>query len=212
MYIYLDESYNLRNRTKPQFISINGFAVLDERSLFKKWKEYRRPFVRKRRIHAKDSAFDKLRIKTLKLFARPDLTLLTVFQIIQEIPFEKEKGYFYRNKLNFEKVYSDLLKILFSKLKLEEYKKIKIIIDSRKYKGGILAKNKFRKEIENFLKKKYLQTKIEFKIQPSSTDILLEFADFISNIFYRAYIKENTKFFENLQFKMIQIKNPLKSG
>ena len=40
--------------------------------------------------------------------------------------------------------------------------------------------------------------------------VLLEFADFISNIFYRAYIEDNEKFFENLKFKMVQIKNPLK--
>lgn len=210
MYIYLDESYNLKDRTKPQLISINGFTVLDERSLFKKWKELRRPFIGKRRIHARDSTFNKLRIKTLELFARPDLTLLTVFQIIQEVPFEKEKSYFTKNKLNFEKIYLDLLKALFYKLKLEEYKEIKIIVDSRKHKGGVLAKKRFMEEIKFFLKKKYPQTKIEFKIQPSSTDILLEFADFISNIFYRAYVKKDTKFFENLQFKMIQIKNPLK--
>jgi len=210
MYIYLDESYNLKDRTKLQLISINGFTVLDERSLFKKWKELRRPFTGKRRIHARDSTFNKLRIKTLELFARPDLTLLTVFQIIQEVPFEKEKSYFSKNKLNFEKIYLDLLKALFYKLKLEEYKEIKIIVDSRKHKGGVLAKKRFREKIKFFLKKKYPQTKIEFKIQPSSTDILLEFADFISNIFYRAYIKKDTKFFENLQFKIIQIKNPLK--
>ncbi len=91
MYIYLDESYNLKDRTKPQFISINGFTVLDERSLFKKWKEYRHPFIGKRRIHAKDSAFNKLRIKALELLPRPDLTLLTVFQVIQEVSFEKKK-------------------------------------------------------------------------------------------------------------------------
>ncbi len=78
MYIYLDESYNLKDREKKQFISINGFAVLDERSLFKKWKEYRYPFTGRRRIHATDSAFNKLRLKTLKLIGRPDLTLLSV--------------------------------------------------------------------------------------------------------------------------------------
>ena len=210
MYIYLDESYNLKDRKKKQFISINGFAVLDERSLFKKWKECRYPFIRKRRIHAVDSVFNKLRLKTLKLIGRPDLTLLSVFQIIQEIPFEKEKSYFRKNKLDFEKIYLDLLKVLFGKLKLEEYKSIKIIVDSRKHKGGLLAKETFKKEIRNFLKEKYPKTKTEFKIQPSTTDILLEFADFISNIFYRAYIKNDEKFFENLRFKMVQIKNPLK--
>jgi len=209
MYIYLDESYNLKDRNKKQFISINGFAVLNERDLFKRWKEYRRPFVGRRRIHAKDSAFNKLRLKTLKLFARHDLTLLTVFQIVQEIPFRKEKGYYDKNKLQFDKVYLDLLKALFRELNLNEYREVKIIVDSRKHKGGLLAKNKFIKEIKNFLKQKFAETKIEFKLQPSTTDILIEFADFVSNIFYRAYIKEDTKFFENLKFKIVQIKNPL---
>ena len=210
MYIYLDESYNLKDRNKKQFISINGFAVLDERSLFKKWKECRYSFVGKRRIHANDSVFNDLRLKTLKLIGRSDLTLLSVFQIVQEIPFEKEKDYFHKNKLNFDKIYFDLLKVLFGKLKLEEYKSIKIIVDSRKHKGGLLAKETFKKEIKIFLKEKYPETKTEFKIQPSTTDILLEFADFISNIFYRAYTKNDKKFFENLKFKMVQIKNPLK--
>lgn len=116
MYIYLDESYNLKNKNKKQFISINGFSVLDERALFKKWKEYRAPFVGKRRIHAADSAFDSLRVKALKLFAKPDVTL---------------------------------------------------------------------------------------------TDILLEFADFVSNIFYREYQNGNDVFFEEIDFKLVQIKNPL---
>ena len=209
MYIYLDESYNLKDRTKPQFISINGFAVLDERSLFKRWKEYRAPFTGKRRIHAKDSAFHELRLKALKLFARPDLTLLTVFQAVQEIPFEHEKGYFKKGKLNFERVYFDLLKALLARVQPGEYKTIKINVDSRKIKGGILASRVFRAEIEQFLKHTYPQTKIDFAIRSSTTDILLEFADFVSNIFYRAYQKNDEKFFEELKFKLIQIKNPL---
>ena len=74
----------------------------------------------------------------------------------------------------------------------------------------MLGKATFKKEITMFLKEKYPKTKIEFKIQPSTTDVLLELADFISNIFYRAYINDDEKFFENLKFKMVQIKNPLK--
>lgn len=209
MYIYLDESYNLKDRSRKQFISINGFAVLDERSLFKKWKEYRKPFTGKRRIHAKDSAFDELRIKVLKLFARPDITLLTIFQAVQEIPFEREKEYFQKGKLNFERVYFDLLKALFSQSQLEEYKSVKINVDSRKVQGGVLAGRAFRSEVEQFLRNTYPQTRIEFETPSSTTDILLEFADFISNIFYRAYQRDDEKFFAELQFKLIQIKNPL---
>ncbi|MDO8524051.1 MAG: hypothetical protein Q7R99_00295 [bacterium] len=46
-------------------------------------------------------------------------------------------------------------------------------------------------------------------MQSSSSDISLELADFISNLFYRAYINKNNAFFEDLKFKIIQIKNPL---
>lgn len=210
MYIYLDESYNLKDRNKKQCISINGFAVLNERSLFKKWKEYRRPFVGKRRIHAADTTFHKLRLKVLKLLARPDVTLLSVFQIVQEISFDNEKGYFKNGKLNFERVYFDLLKSLFSKLQLEEYKTVKINVDSRKIKGGVLARLDFRAEIEQFLRDSYPQTKIDYATPSSATDILLEFADFVSNIFYRAYQQEDDGFFAELKFKLFQIKNPLK--
>ena len=213
MYIYLDESYNLKDRNKKQFISINGFMVLNERNLLKKWKDYRKPFtVKKRRIHASDKMFDDLRIKVLKIIGRPDLTLLSSFQILQEISFTKNSVYFYKGKLNFDQVYLDMIIALFKKMNFNEYKNITIIIDSRKYKGGILSKKNFNWKIMNFLQTEYKQVKFEFKIQPSSTDILLELADFISNIFYRAYIKNDKQFFKNLCFKIIQIKNPLNNG
>ena len=211
MYIYLDESYNLKDRSKKQFISINGFMVLDERILFKRWKDYRQPFLSKNiRIHANNKIFNELRIKALKIIGRSDLTLLSSFQILQEISFQKNSVYFYKGKLNFDRVYFDLAIKLFQELNLEEYRNVKIIIDSRKYKGGILGKKNFEQKIKDFLQARYKQVNLEFKIQPSSTDILLELADFISNIFYRAYIKDDKQFFENLRFKMIQIKNPLK--
>lgn len=209
LYIYLDESYNLKDRSKKQFISINGFMVLDVKTLFKKWKECRGVFVGKRRIHAADSVFDKLRLGTLRLIRRHDLTLLTVFQVIQEIPFQKDKDYFYKGKLNFEKIYIDLLKSLFGELNLGEYRNATILVDSRKHKAGILGKENFRREMMQFFKQKYSETRINFEFQSSSNNILLELADFISNIFYRAYIKDNQKFFDDLQFKMAQIKNPL---
>lgn len=209
MFIYLDESYNLKDRTKPQFISINGFATLDVKTLFKIWKQHRRPFVGGRRIHATDSTFNKLRLKTLKLIKRRDLILLTVFQIIQKIPFQKDKAYFRKGKLDFEKVYLDLLKALLKELNLEEYRSVDIVIDNRKHKVGILGKKIFIREIIKFLKQKYPQTKSTFEPRSSSTNILLELSDFVSNIFYRAYIASDQKVFEDLQFKMVQIKNPL---
>lgn len=211
MYIYLDESYNLKDRSKKQFISINGFFVLDERSLFKKWKDFRHPFLSKNiRIHANNKIFNKLRMKTLKIIDKHDLTLLSSFQILQEISFKKNSVYFYKGKLNFDRIYFDLAIKLFQELNFEKYKNIKIIIDSRKHKGGILGKKDFEQKTKDFLDAEYKQTNFEFKMQPSSNDILLELADFISNIFYKKYIEDDRKFFENLHCKIIQIKNPLK--
>lgn len=210
MFIYLDESYNLKDRDKLQFISINGFAVLNSKSLFKKWKEYRYDFLSKRRrIHASDSHFILLRKEALKLMSRSDVTLLTAFQIIQQIPRESNKKYFSQGKLDFEKIYSELLKHLFVRMQLGEYKEVKIVIDSRKHKNGLLGKKEFQKEMEHFLRQDFIKTKSEFKPQPSSSDILLELADFLSNIFYRAYLKDDQDFFEELRGKLLQIKNPL---
>lgn len=211
MYIFLDESYNLTDRNKKQFISINGFSVLDEKNLFKRWNEYRRRFIRgKRRIHATDQYFDKLKLKALKLIDKPDATLVSVFQVAQEIPFDLKKSYFYKGKLNFDKVYFDLVAELLKRLNLQEYKNVTITIDSRKHKGGVLGKNFFKNNVINFLNAQYQETIFNFTLQPSSSNILLELADFVSNIFYHAYIKGDEQFFNNIRFKLIQLKNPLK--
>lgn len=211
MYIYLDESYNLKDRSKKQFISINGFMVLDERGLFKKWKDCRRLFsIKKRRIHATDNFFDKLRFKALELVDRHDLILLSAFQVLQEISFKNNNIYFHKGKLNFDRIYCDLIIELFKRLDFKEHQKVKIIIDSRKHRGGTSGKKNFEQKIMNFLHTEYKQINFKFKMQPSSTDILLELADFVSNIFYRAYINDDKQFFQNLGFKIIQIKNPLK--
>lgn len=134
MYIFLDESYNLKDRTKPQFISINGFKTLEVKKVWKHWKRYRKGFVGKARIHAVDRKFKPLREKAFRLLSLSNSRLLTVFQLIQEIPAKKFTNYYRKGKLNFEKVYEDVLKALLAKLNLQEYRKVTIIIDSQKHK------------------------------------------------------------------------------
>jgi hypothetical protein len=129
MYIYLDESYNLKDRNKKQFISINGFLVLDERPIFKEWKKARKPFAKAgRRIHAKERYFSGLRPKAIDAVRRKDITVFN------------------------------------------------------------------------------------FKSQPSTTDILLELADFISNILYRAYLEDDVEFLDTIAHKLVQLKNPLNNN
>jgi hypothetical protein len=211
MYIFLDESYNLKDRAKPQFVSISGFKTVAVKQVWKQWKIYRRRFISKARIHATDKRFELLRQKSFNLiYSSPDATFLTVFQSIQEIPTGKDSFYFKKGKLGFEKVYEDILKALLDKLSLHEYNSVVIAIDNRKHKGGVLGKKKFQENILFYLKQCYPNTVFQFQLLPSSSNILLEIADFISNTFYKRYIDQEIGFLDKLEIKTTQIKNPLK--
>lgn len=206
MNIYLDESYNLQKSKGKMFISINGFAVLDDRALRKRWKIARKEYVKfKRRIHATDSQFEKLREKSIKLLGRHDVNILSVFQLTQELSF----NYFDDDKIKFDSVYADLLKKLFLEMSLGGYQKVRIIIDARKHEGGKLAEIKFQKEIDKFLKKEFSNTRCVYKATHSYLDILVELADFVSNTFYKEYQTDSSHIFEDIEFRLIQIKNPL---
>jgi len=162
------------------FVSINGFAVLNDGVLRKRWKMMRKEYAKsKRRIHATDSH--------------------------QELPF----NYFDNEKMKFDSVYADLLKKLFIEMSLEEYQKVRIIIDARKHEGGKLAEKKFQKEIDKFLKNEFSNTHCVYKAVHSYLDVLVELADFVSNTFYKEYQTESNHIFENIGFRLIQIKNPL---
>lgn len=159
MYIYLDESYNLKDRDKPQFISINGFMIVPIKKVWKRWREYRRPFAGKWRIHAK--------------------------------------------------VYEDMLKYLFARIQLNAYTSVSITIDNRKTKAGILGKQQLQQHLLTYLAEYYPRTKAMFNLVPSSSSILLEIADFISNTFYKQYIGQDIPLLQELS-KIIVLKNPLK--
>lgn len=208
MYIYLDESYNLKDRDKKRFISINGFMVADIKLLFKLWKEYRKPFAEKRqRIHANEKYFESLGKNAISLFEdRTDMLLVSVFQVIQEIPYNSR--IYDKGKLDFDTLYYLMLIELFKVMRLDEYRWVKITVDNRKHKG-LLGKEKFREDILNFLRKEMDETKFEFFFQPSTTNVLLELADFYSNIFYRAYLNDDKSFLRDCRPRIIVLKNPL---
>lgn len=188
------------------FISINGFSVLKTDVLRKRWKHIRKSFTKhKRRIHATDPFFDELRTKSISLLNSADVDILSVFQLVQEIPYE----YFDKHGLNFDSIYAELLKTLFKRLSLQEYKQVKIIIDSRKHPGGVSGAKLFQQDMDGFLQNEFAGTKCSFLPTPSYLDILVELADFVSNTFYRAYQQEELAIFNQLGFKLIQIKNPL---
>lgn len=206
MNIYLDESYNLQKERGKMFVSINGFAVLNAKRLRKRWKNVRKPYTKhKRRIHATDPYFEALRTKSMSLLKIHDVSVASVFQLVQELPHE----YFDKQGIQFELVYAELLKCLFKELSLQEYKQVRIIIDSRKYPGDTLGADKFQQEIEQFLQKEFSSTTSAFLLVPSYVDVLVELADFVSNTFYKAYQSDDHAVFQQLEYKLIQIKNPL---
>lgn len=188
------------------FLSISGFAVLDEKKLRRRWKRIRRPYTKsKRRIHATDPYFEELRREIFSLIKTNDMTVVSVFQLVREIPY----GYFDKHNMQFERVYVELLKHLLKELPLQEYVQVKIIIDARKHEGGVLGTYKFQQNIEKFLKKEFSATGCIFLMTPSYMDVLVELADFVSNTFYKAYLQENESAFHQPDYELVQIKNPL---
>lgn len=211
MFIYLDESYNLKDRTKPQFISISGFMVVPVKKVWKRWREQRRKFAGKWRIHATDAVFEPLREKSFRLIkASPDITLLSVIQALSAVPVGLESPYYPRGKLHFDKVYEDMLKALFTRIQLNAYTSVTIIIDNRKTKDGMLGKQRLQNRLRAYLTEYYPSTKVAFHLVPSSADILLEVADFIANTFYKQYVGQNIPMLHGLESKTIVLKNPLK--
>jgi len=166
----------------------------------------RRPFTKhKRRIHATDPYFEELRTKSISLLNSSDVTILSVFQLVQEIPYD----YFDKHGLDFDKIYTELLKVLFKELSLQEYRRVRIVIDSRKHPGGVSSAELFQQNIDNFLKNEFAGTQCSFLSTPSYVDILVELADFVSNTFYKSYWQNENEIFSQLGVKLIQIKNPL---
>jgi hypothetical protein len=212
MFVFLDESYNLKDRAKPQFISINGFMIPNVKPLWKRWKTMRLPYIGKSRIHGADRFFEPLRKKIFKYISkRSDITLLTVVQEVKTIPPKGNTAYYGKGgELIFGNVYFDLLKELLKELHPRAYKEIDITIDSRKHKHSTIGKDQFRKNILAFLENWYPNTQLSFELQPSSVNILLEVADFISNSFYKQYIGQETTVFKELEGKIVKMENPLK--
>ncbi|MCG2690418.1 hypothetical protein L6252_04060, partial [Candidatus Parcubacteria bacterium] len=75
--------------------------------------------------------------------------------------------------------------------------------------GGFLGKRQFRENILEYLKQNYPNTLFRFDILPSTSNILIEFADFVSNSFYKKYIGQKIDLLEKLKDKTISTKNPL---
>lgn len=122
---------------------------------------------------------------------------------------QKDKGKMFISINGFVVLNAQRLRKRWKQLKLQEYKNVKIIIDSRKHLGGALGAYRFQHEIEQFLKKEFSGTHCLFLPTPSYLDILVELADFVSNTFYKSYQKNDQDIFNKLEHKLIQIKNPL---
>lgn len=211
MFIYLDESYNLVDRSKPLFISINGFAILDEAALRRRWRDIRRPYAARKRIHATDSRFEPLRSKAFALLAQRDATVLNASQDLQTLPIGKSSPYFGKDGINVERIYEDLMKRLITVLPIYGRRSVRLVLDSRKVKHGHLGRESFRASILRYVRTRLPDTTVTLTISPSASDILLEIADFVSNTFYKQYAtgRSAPAITDTPGLKLLQIVNPL---
>lgn len=207
MNIYIDESYNLQKGKGKQFISINGFAVSvkDEKSLRRSWREVRKQYADKGRIHAHDSRFENLRQPSIRVLAEYQKGIFSAFQLINKLPYT----YFGEDGMHFNTVYNELLKKLLDSVLPNYHPKIRIIIDTRKFKGGENAKEKSMTSIRSYVNRKFPNTQCEFEMTPSYLDILVELADFVSNSFYKEYLLGTDIISKKMGSQITQIGNPL---
>jgi hypothetical protein len=176
-----------------------------------RWKALRQPFAERKRIHATDSRFEPLRGKAFALLAQRDATVLNASQDLRTLPVGRDSPYFRKAGTDFERVYEDLMKRLLTALPLPQRKSVRLVLDSRKVKGGYLGRERFRVEILRFLRMRFPGTTAAFTISPSATDILLEIADFVSNTFYKQYAtgRSAPAITDTPGLKLLQIVNPL---
>ena len=180
------------------------------KKVWKRWREQRRKFVGKWRIHATDHVFEPLREKAFRVVEQnPDIILLSAVQHISAIPVRTDAPYWKKGKLNFDKVYEDMVKSIFDRVQLQAYTAVTVTIDDRKTKEGILGKQKIQEHILAYVTQYYPSTQVTFRFVPSSSEILLEMADFISNSFYKKYTGQEIAALDRLKVKTIVLENPL---
>ncbi len=201
-YIHIDEAYNLNPKAKHQLIVVGGFGTTDPKKIAKAYKRIRKHILTKRQLKTEIKSSDKIAVQKLiprvfKALQGLDILIYVIRQDKRFIPFK----YFEKDKLNYEKLYLDLvIKLLRDEWNLEKHDSVSIMADYFKTKINLPEK------ILNGLKQKYPNKNFGIQFADSQKNTNLQIADFIVSSFFKSFSQSSNipKFqLEGLQFKII---------
>jgi len=205
-YIYIDETYNLTHGTPNQLIVLGGFGTSDPKKIAKAYKKIRKFTLKRRQLGQEIKSSDKIAIKKLipkvfKALTGLDIIIYVIRQDKKFIPFQ----YYKKNKLDYEKLYLDLLiKLLKEEWNLEEHNQVSVILDTFKTKK--ISKDEMIKKICSAFKERYPNKYFKMRFVDSAGDLNIQIADFIVGSFSKAF-KGGPKIpnfkFEGLRLRII---------
>ncbi len=209
MYIYLDESFNLKKGEKNQFLIIAGFATQNPKKIAQIYKRIKKHTLPKKLVNQEIKSTNPVGNRALKprLFSELNKTDIQIYAIYQ-LKNQLSRHYFHKEKLLYDKLYTDLLSYLL--LNEWSYFDDKIVIvtmdsfSSSKIKKGDII-NSLKEKLEN----KYSGKKFFISFEDSAKFLTLQLADHFCGVFYQL-LQENQTWFKMIKPKLRKIvSNPL---
>lgn len=209
MYIYLDETFNLKKGSKNQFLAIAGFSTNNPKQISKLFDRIKKSSLPKKLSGREIKSANILAEKLIK----PKLFPALLNFDIEIYCCTQQKNllsniYFPKQKLNYDKLYLDLLSdLLVNQWHYRDQKIIILTLDTFKTKK--INKQKISQTLMISLKEKYPKINFQINFVSSAGELNLQLADFICGIFYDRVL-QNEKWFKIVKSKVIKNKlNPL---
>lgn len=208
MYIFLDETFQLKKGAENQFLAIAGFSTKDPKRIAKvvnRVKKHTLPKkLRTSEIKSTNLIADRaFKPKLFKALINEDLEIYAITQLKNQLPL----SYFSDSVLLYDKLYLQLLEILL--IQEWSYYDDKIVITTLdSYRPISVTRGELIRTLENELRIKYPDR--HFRIQFHTSELLtLQLADLICGVFYQL-MQENQTWFDMIKPKLKKIvANPL---
>ncbi len=185
-HIYLDESYNLTPGAENPIFVFGGFGTTSAKTVAKTYKRIRKITLNPRQMRLEIKSFDKIATTKLipRVLAAVDTLDLVIYIIKQDKKFIPLK-YFNGSKLNYEKLYIDILtKLLTDEWDITRHDTVSVTIDAFKTKT---SKQEIIHSINQVFRTKHPEKRIGIHFVNSVQDLNLQIADFIVGSFFRNF-------------------------
>lgn len=182
LHIYLDETFNLKRGTKNQFFALAGFSTRKPKETAKFFNRIKKSTLPKRlknrEIKSTDRLAGRLKSKLFESLPKTEIEIYAIRQAKELLPQE----YFYKNKLDFDQLYFNILAHLIkNEWDFGENRIIIVILDS--FKTKTMLKKIIIERLKNQLVQKYPNKEFLIAFESSATILNLQLADQIASIF-----------------------------